>query len=133
VADDLVALTDQLALVLEDETALLEALNLPGAVKLLSRKRDAVAALEGALAAGAAAELDEEQSEALRESFERMARNAGANRVAIERGLALQMRLIDTIAQAIPRGRALEAPCYQPDGRKVPARPPEAYAFLSRM
>ena len=43
------------------------------------------------------------------------------------------MRLIETIAQAVPRGRAAEAPVYQPDGSQVPARPPEAYAFMSRM
>ena len=69
----------------------------------------------------------------LRESVRRMAAAAEANRAAIERGLALQMRLIQAIAQAVPRARAEEAPVYQPDGSQVPARPPEAYAFLSQM
>ena len=40
---------------------------------------------------------------------------------------------IQAIAAAVPRARAVEAPVYQPDGSKTPPRPPEAYAFLSRM
>lgn len=62
-----------------------------------------------------------------------MAAAAEATRVAIESGLALQMRVIQAIATAVSRARAVEAPLYQPEGTKVPARPPEAYAFLSRM
>ena len=58
---------------------------------------------------------------------------AEMNRTAIERGVALQMRVIQAIATAVPRARAAEAPVYQPDGSKAPPRPPEAYAFLSRM
>lgn len=132
--DDLVTLMDRLSAVLEEETALLDGLDLAGAAGLLSRKRGAVAALQEAVAAGSVlAGLDAGQAAALCESLARMAAMAEANRVAIERGVALQMRVVQAIATAVPRARAVEAPIYQPDGSKVPARPPEAYAFLSRM
>jgi hypothetical protein len=132
--ENLIELTERMNQVLAEENALLDSLDLPGATALLTRKRNAVAALQGALAGGntTSAELSAE-AEKLRESLQRLALLGEANRTAIERGLALQMRLIQTIAQAVPRARALEAPVYQPNGSKVPARPPEAYAFLSRM
>lgn len=132
--DDLVALTERMNTVLAEENALLDALDLPGAVALLGRKRDALAALQDAVSrsqstsAALSAEADK-----LRDSLERLAVLGRANRTSIERGLALQTRLIQTIAQAVPRGRASEAPVYQPDGHQVPPRPPEAYAFMSRM
>lgn len=132
--DDLVTLMDRLSAVLGEETALLDGLDLAGAAQLLPRKRGAVAALQEAVAAGSVpAGLDAGQAVALCESLARMAAMAEANRVAIERGVALQMRVVQAIATAVPRARAVEAPIYQPDGSKVPARPPEAYAFLSRM
>jgi hypothetical protein len=132
--EGLIALTERLNQVLAEETALLGALDLAGATAMLTRKRDAVTALLAALAGGAttSAEISVE-AEKLRESLQRLAILGQANRTAIERGLALQMRLIQTIAQAVPRARALEAPVYQPDGSRIPARPPEAYAFRSRM
>jgi len=133
--DELGALTDALSAVLAEETALLEALDLAGATLLLPRKRDAVAALQGAVAAGAipAVADDPGRQAALRASMERMATLAEQNRAALEQGLTLQGRVVQAIATAVPRARAVEAPVYQPDGSKVPARPPEAYAFLSRM
>jgi hypothetical protein len=132
--ETLIALTERLNQVLAEENALLDALDLPGATALLTRKRDAVTALQGAISSqtSTSAELSAE-AEKLRESLQRLATLGQANRAAIERGLALQMRLIQTIAQAVPRARALEAPVYQPNGSQIPARPPEAYAFLSRM
>ena len=126
-------LSDRLSEVLAEETALLDALDLAGAGGLLARKRDAVAALQGALAGGAVATSDADGATALRDSVQRMLDLAKANRAAVERGLALQMRLVQAIAQAVPRARATEAPSYRPDGSKVATRPPEAYAFLSRM
>jgi hypothetical protein len=131
--DELTGLTDLLTQVLAEETAHLDALDLVAAGAMLTRKRDAVAALQGAISAAAVAALDEEQSAALRTSIGQMSEQAEANRVAIERGLALQMRLIETIAQAVPRARATDAPVYQQDGSQLPPRPPEAYAFQSRM
>lgn len=132
--EDLIELTDRLSQVLTEETALLDVLDLPAAVRLLTRKRDAVAALQGAFSDGIVApETDAEKSEILRASVRRLMTLADTNRTAIERGLALQMRLIQTIAQAVPRARALEAPIYQPDGTQAPPRPADAYAFLSRM
>jgi hypothetical protein len=132
--ETLIALTERMNQVLAEENALLDSLDLPGATALLTRKRDAVAALQGALASRNATSTElSVEAEKLRESLQRLATLGEANRTAIERGLALQMRLIQTIAQAVPRARALEAPVYQPNGIQVPARPPEAYAFLSRM
>jgi hypothetical protein len=133
-AEHLLELTDRLNDVLAEENARLDALDLPAAVALLDRKRDAVAALQAALSAGnAAAEVAPEDAERLRDSLHRLTELGLTNRVALERGLALQTRLIQTIAQAVPRARALEAPVYQPNGSQRPPRPPEAYAFLSRM
>ena len=132
--EELGVLTERLSDVMEEENMLLEGLDLAGAAGLLARKRDAVAALQGAVAAiDRAAGLSEEQAAVLRGSVERMQTLAEANRAAIERGVALQMRVVQAIATAVPRARAAEAPVYQPDGSKAPPRPPEAYAFLSRM
>lgn len=132
--DELMMLTDRLSAVLEEETALLDGLDLAGAAGLLSRKREAFAELQEAMTSGPGpVGLDSDQAAAFRESLARMTAMAEANRVAIESGLALQMRVIQAIATAVPRARAVEAPVYQPDGSKVPARPPEAYAFLTRM
>jgi hypothetical protein len=135
----LIEMTDTLNGVLAEENALLDALDLPAAVGLLDRKRDAVAALQDTLAgwkSGAGesgAELSAEDAEKLQDSMRRLAVLSRENRMAIERGLALQTRLIQTIAQAVPRARAQEAPVYQPNGTQLPPRPPEAYAFRSRM
>jgi hypothetical protein len=132
--EDLIGVTERLNEVLTEENALLDALDLSAAVALLPRKRDAVEALQAMVSDGTAtAELSAEDTERFRESLQRLATLGAANRTAIEHGLALQMRVIQTIAQAVPRALALEAPIYQPDGRQMPPRPPEAYAFLSRM
>jgi hypothetical protein len=133
-AETLIELTDRLSDVLTEENALLDALDLRGAVGLLGRKRDAVAALQETVSSDiAATEFNPDESERLRESMHRLLELGQANRAALERGLALQIRLIQTIAQAVPRARALDAPVYQPNGSQLPPRPPEAYAFLSRM
>jgi len=127
-------LADRLSDVMAEETEFLDALDLAAAGALLGRKRDAVEALQGAMASGGGpVALDAEQADTLRTSIHRMAILAEANRRAIERGLGLQMRLIEAIARAVPRARATLAPVYQADGSQLPPRPPEAYAFLSRM
>ena len=132
--EELSALTNQLSEVLEEENRLLEGLDLAAAAGLLTRKCDAVAALQGAVAAGnLAAGLLPEEAAVLRASIGRMSALAQENRTALERGVALQARVIQAIATAVPQARAVEAPIYQPDGSKVPPRPPEAYAFLSLM
>jgi hypothetical protein len=133
-SNDLIELTDTLNQVLAEETALLDALDLQAAGLLLHRKRDAVAALQGALSDGTAAmAFSPTDAEKLREGMHRLTELGQANREALERGLTLQQRLLQTIAEAVPRARALEAPVYQPNGSQVPPRPPEAYAFQSRM
>ena len=132
--ENLTGLTDRLNQVLTEENELLMALDLPAAVRLLARKRDAVVALQGALEGmDLSVEMDPATIEDLRAGVQRLAELGEANRAALEQGLTLQMRLIQTIARAVPRARATEAPIYQPDGSQLPPRPPDAYAFLSRM
>lgn len=133
-SDDLSELTERLNRVLAEETGLLDALDLAAATNLLPRKQDAVAALQSAIIAGVhTADLDERQMDALRGRAQRLTELGEANRQAIERGLALQTQLIQTIAQAVPKARAGEAPVYQADGTKIPPRPPESYAFQRQM
>ena len=133
-AEGLSRLADRLSDVLLEETALLDALDLAGAGALLSRKQAAVVALQQAVAGdGGRSRVANEDPEAIRGSVDRLQRLAEANRAALERGLATQSRLIQTIARAVPAARAIEAPVYLSNGSKLPPRPPQAYAFLSRM
>ena len=72
--DDLIELTERLNTVLAEETALLDALDLPGAAALLARKRHAVAALQGSLSNGNTPSADlSAEAEKLRESLQRLA------------------------------------------------------------
>lgn len=132
--DDLNQLAKTLNAVLAEETDFLDALDYNGAVALLPRKQDAVAALQGAIFAGIdVAGMEEEALEALKWQAEVLDDLAEANRQAIERAMALQTEVIQTIANAVPKGRAAEAPAYQPDGTKAPSRPFESYAFTGQM
>ena len=132
--DTLAELTEEMCAVLTQETALLDGLDLAAAVDLLPRKKAAIASLQAVLAERPKfAELDEDDAASLRACVARMAVLAEANQSAVERGLAVQMRVIQAIAQAVPRARAEEAPSYLPNGSRVAVRPPEAYAFLRRM
>jgi hypothetical protein len=131
---DLIGRIGELSSVLEEETALLDALDLTGATLLLLRKEEAVASLQTAAEQlGDGEELTEEDTALVEESKAALQAQAEANQAALLRSLDLQNRLMQTIAKAIPAGRAEEAPAYQLDGKKMPARPPEAYAFQSRM
>jgi hypothetical protein len=132
--EELIRRADELLKVLEEETALLDALDLGRAAALLPRKEVAVAALQDATGRDAPEEEPgEEEREELERSREALRAGVEANCHALTRSLELQTRLMQAIAKAVPAGRAAEAPSYQPDGRKVPARPPEAYAFQRRM
>ncbi len=132
-SDDLNQLTQTLNAVLAEETERLDALDHAAAIDLLPRKRDAVAALQGAVSAGVDTEdMDEEQLAALREDAQVLAQLVEENRHAIERALALQTELIQVIAQAVPK--AVEpAPAYQPDGAKPREWTPKPCAFQSEM
>ena len=119
---------------LAEETDFLDALDHASAVDLLPRKQDAVAALQGAVAAGIdTGGIGEDMLEALRWQADVLGDLAEANRRAIERAIMLQTEVIQTIANAVPKGRATEAPAYQPDGTKAPPRPFEPYAFKGQM
>lgn len=132
--DSLAGVTDRLNAVMAEETALLDAFDLREAGGLLDRKRTAVLALQRLLADNTGlADLDQAARDQAQASLARLRDLADANRLAIERGLAAQMQLIQAIAQAVPKARANEAPVYKPDGSQSPPRPPEAYAFLSQM
>lgn len=133
---DLIRRIDDLAAVLEEETALLDALDLAGAAKLLPHKEEAVAALQDAASriGGGSEEVTSGENEALLGRCKAaLQEQAEANQAALVRSLELQGRLMQTIAKAVPAGRAEEAPSYLPDGRKVATRPLGAYAFQQRM
>jgi hypothetical protein len=134
--DTLIDLIARLSDIIARETLLLDALELPKAGALVGEKLSALKALQAAymeLEQSADKPDDAEREAALGSAIQLLERLGEANRAAIERGLALQMRLIQTIVQAVPRARAAQAPVYQHDGRQLPPRPPEAFAFLSRM
>lgn len=134
--DTLIALIARLNEVIARETALLEELDLRRAGALVGEKLSAQKALQAACMAAAqerASSGGGEQDDALRGAIRQLDRLSAANRGALERGLTLQMRLIQTIATAVPRARAAQAPIYQPNGSQLPPRPPAAFAFLSRM
>jgi hypothetical protein len=134
--DALIETTERLCGVLEAENAALEALDLPAAGALAGEKGQVTKALQATFLAvhGAGLKADgEAQEAALRATIDRLGRLTQANATLIEQGLALQMKLMRTIARAIPRARAAEAPVYQADGSQSPPRPPSAFAFASSM
>jgi hypothetical protein len=114
----------------EQETALLDSLDYPAAVRLLSSKQALTDALQAALADRPAETADEPD---LRARLTDLAAAADANQAALTRSLAVQAKLMDTIAAAIPRARAEEAPIYRANGGKLPFRPPLPYAFIKQM
>ncbi len=130
---DLVELIASLNDIIARETVLLEALDLRQAAALVGDKLRALQALQAACAEVRKGAPPDVEDDALRGSIALLERLSETNRSAIERGLALQMRLIQTIATAVPRARAEQAPIYRHNGSQVPPRPPEAFAFLSRM
>jgi hypothetical protein len=139
---DLVALIARLNDIIARETVLLEALDLRQAAALVGDKLAALQALQAACKAArneSPADAGDDgvrrsaDDDALRRSVALLEQLSETNRAAIERGLALQMRLIETIATAVPRARAAQAPTYRYNGSQMPPRPPEAFAFVSRM
>ena len=101
------AATQQLADTLEAENAMLRALDLPAAGALLADKQDAAAALNKALAAAAGAGGPADP--ALRTAAIRLRDLAEENRHLLERGIAVQSRVLGVLAQAArassPQGR----------------------------
>jgi hypothetical protein len=131
----LLKLVHELSEITARETKLLDALDLPRAGAMVTEKFDALRALQDAyreIAENSEAKAAADDT-ALREAIETLERRGDANRAAIERGLNLQMRLIQTIVRAVPRARAAAAPVYRADGSQLPPRPPEAYTFVARM
>ncbi len=134
--DALIETAGRLCDVLAAENAALEALDLPAAGALAGDKGKATAALQATFLAVSQAGLKTDgdaENAALRAAAERLDQLTKANTVLIERGLELQMRLMRTIARAVPLARAADAPVYQANGSQLPPRPPQAYAFESKM
>jgi hypothetical protein len=134
--DALIETTERLCDVLMAENEALAALDLAAAGALAAEKGKVATALQATCLAvsgvGARAEGDEEAT-ALRAAIDRLAQLTYDNTGLVEQGLALQMKLMRTIARAVPRARAADAPFYQANGSQLPPRPPEAYAFESSM
>ena len=132
----LIETTERLCDVLAAENTALEALDLPTAGAMASEKGRVTKALQATFLAVSQAALKadgEVQEAALRAAIDRLGQLTHANTDLVEQGLALQMKLMRTIARAIPRARAAEAPIYQADGSQLPPRPPTAFAFASSM
>lgn len=105
---DLIAAAIHLASLLERENAALTALDFPRAVQMLEDKRRATEAFTAAqsVAASAAASgstLAPGQPRAIHDLAERLRVLADENKWLLERAMAVQGRVIGTIARAVPR------------------------------
>ncbi len=112
---DLIAAAARLADVLETENAALAVMNLPAAARLLGEKIAATVAFEAARASG----LPRAQQSEMEQLGRRLNELALENRQLLERAMAIQNRVIATIAHAARATAKRAAPGY---GR--PARPP---------
>ena len=128
--EGLLGLLTELQDVVEQETALLDSLDYPAAVRLLPPKQALVTKLQAALSESPDVADDEAE---LRARLTDVAAAAEANQAALVRSLTVQAKLMSTIAAAIPKARAEEAPTYRANGGKLPFRPPLPYAFLKQM
>ena len=128
--EELVDLTEHMNQILAEENALLDALDLPAAGVCWPASAKRFRALQAALVSRPCCHVRRTQRGG-RETARKPSAPGGswrANRAAIERGLALQMRLMQTIAQAVPRARAREIEGgYKPDQYSNPANPRAHY------
>lgn len=105
----------QLAEVLMAENTALDAFDLPGAAALLTRKTSAAEAFIAACVAAPRATAHEGA---------RLARLAEENRRKLQRAIAIQGRVIEIIARAVPRALQQAAPRYGAQGRVAASRLP---------
>ncbi len=117
---ELIAAGVRLADALEQENAALAALDLRGAAAMLDTKQQALAAFTAAgLHPGSATRANAD----LLALAWRLDAAAAANRQLLERGIAVQSRVLAVIAGAAPRARA---PRYGAGGRIAAPRAPLA-------
>lgn len=114
--DQLLAATDSLAAVLEQENAALARLDLAAATRDLGRKQHAAAAFATAQATVTNIPLDTGMRARVTEVGYRLVALAQENRRLLERGLAVQARVIGVIAGAVPRAIAADAAGYRAGG-----------------
>lgn len=105
----------QLAEVLAAENAALDALDLPGAAALLTRKTRAAEAFIAACAA---------TPRAAPPDAARLAHLAEENRRKLHRAITIQGRVIELIARAVPRALRQAAPRYSTQGTVPISRVP---------
>jgi hypothetical protein len=119
--DGLVSASVRLADVLARENAALAALNFAEAAAMLAEKQDAATlfALAWERARPLAASLD---TRALTALAQRLDAAAIENRRLLERGIAVQRRVLEIVARAVPRALAARAsPRYGARGTTKPA------------
>lgn len=113
-----------LAAVLTAENAALVALDITRAAQLVIAKREAAGAFAGAHAHLAATghagngQTDAATRDALAAALRHLHSLAAENRLLLERAIATQTRVLDIIANAVPRASA-QAPRYSPRGALV--------------
>ncbi|MGH7155806.1 MAG: hypothetical protein ACREF3_17905 [Acetobacteraceae bacterium] len=120
--DQLLEAAGNLAAALEQENAALEKLDLAAAAGCLGRKQHAVAAFATVQAALANTPIDNSASARVIDVGNRLNRLVGENRRLLERGLAVQARVIGVIARAMPRAIAAGAAGYRAGGAPAGAR-----------
>jgi hypothetical protein len=125
VTETLIAAGTHLAETLTQENLALDALDLQGAASLLAEKTRAIDAFLAAQAlAAAAGPISADLRRTAETLAARLASLAAENRRLLERGIAVQGRVIGLIARATPRGAEHDAPGYKSDGGLTgPARP----------
>ena len=113
-----------LAAILTEENAALATIDLPRAAQLVPAKRAATDAFTGAHAHLAAARVatsgrpDGTARDMLAIAATQLRELAAENRRLLDRALATQGRVLDIIAQAVPRA-STQAPRYSPTGALV--------------
>lgn len=122
----LIAATTRLADTLSRENTALDALDVAGAAALLPEKLRALAVLTEVHKAA----LMPEQRPAMEAAVRRLQGLAAENRLLLQRALAVQSRVIEVIARALPRdepgGR------YAVPGARAPALRPAAWSLVAR-
>ena len=125
----LIAASVDLATVLARENAALQALDLSRAAAMLGDKQKAAAAFLAAQSSPGAPPMpmSHGQREAAMAAAARLRDLAEENRRLLERAMQVQSRVIGTVAKAVPRRLAEQAPRYAAGG--VSARPARMPAF----
>ncbi|MDE2515901.1 MAG: hypothetical protein KGL12_07740 [Rhodospirillales bacterium] len=135
----LVAAAVDLANVLARENAALARLDMTRAAAMLAEKQQAAAAFVAAQGSGAAGSrapamtISPAQRDAALAATARLRDLAEENRRLLERAMAVQARVLGTIAKAVPRSLAAGAPRYGARGLSAAPERMPAFALSARI